>query len=157
MNYSTLATVAVSLAILAVAVAGVSAVLRCAGRRRSSDRGLTVMLVVLAGAAAVAFVDSAVSSHDLQSQSRRALSLAVSAERAALARSGRYTTSVARLRRLSPALRTEMLDQGATVIVVRGRVRDSIRVRATLGFGSSAGLTLRPAAHVNHLALTAPG
>ena len=152
MSYSTLATASVSLALLAIAVAVAWAILRCLRRRKWADRALTVMLVLLAGGAACSFYAGVESRYDLQDQAHRVISLAASAERVALARSGRYTTSVAGLSRLSPALAADMRVDGAKVTVVRASRAGSVRLRVTLGYGSVTRLTLRPGARLHRLA-----
>ncbi len=146
MSYSTLATVAISLAFVAVAVAVAAAIRVRARRRHWADGALALMVVLLAGAAASAFVAAAQSEHDLQMRTRRVLSLAASAERAAHTRSGRYTTSVAHLERLSPALAAEMRLDGAHVNVDARARTDSVRLHVSLGSGNPAALTLRSGA-----------
>jgi multisubunit Na+/H+ antiporter MnhF subunit len=152
MSYSTLATASVSLALLAIALAVAWAILRCLRQRRWADRALTLMLVLLAGGAACSFFAGVESRDDLQTQARRVISLAASAEQVALARSGRYTTSVAGLWRLSPALAADMRVDGARVTLARGSRDGSVRLRVTLGYGSLTRLTLRPGARLNRLA-----
>jgi hypothetical protein len=143
MSYSTLATASVSLALLGIALAVVAAILHCVRRRQWADRTLTLMLVLLAGAAASSFLAGAEGDHDLQQRAHRVLSLAASAERAASTRAGRYTTSITRLRRLSPALAAELRVDGAMVNIYTNAVTDSVRLRVWLGFGNPVQLTLR--------------
>jgi hypothetical protein len=152
MSYSILATASVSLALLAIALGVAWAVLRCFRRKRWADRALTLMLVLLAGGAACSFYAGVRSRYDLQSQARRVISLAASAERVAIARSGRYTTSVARLWQLSPALAADMRINGARVSVERPSRAGSVRLRVTLGYGSLTWLTLRRGARLHRLA-----
>jgi hypothetical protein len=144
MSYSILATAAIGAACLAVVVAVVVAVLLCARRRRWAKGALTVMLAVLAGGIMLSFATAAESDHDLQTQARRTVSLAASAERTELARTGRWTVSVARLRRLSPALSIEMTVDGAIVRLDRGPRAGTVTISVTLGPGTLAVATLRP-------------
>jgi multisubunit Na+/H+ antiporter MnhF subunit len=152
MSYSILATASVSLALLAIVLAVAWAILRCLRRRRWADRALTLMLVLVAGGAACSFYAGVRSRYDLQSKARRVISVAASAERVALARFGRYTTSVASLWRLSPALAADMRIDGARVNVIRASRAGSVRLRVTLGYGSITRLTLRPGARPHRLA-----
>jgi hypothetical protein len=142
-RYTILATASIILALLASALAVVTVILVCVKRRPWADRTLTVMLAVLAAGAASAFFAGVEGQNDLQTQSRRVASLAASAEQSAHSRSGRYTNSVARLQRLSPALATQIRVNGAAVSMRRSTVTDSVRIHAWLGYGTSARLTLR--------------
>jgi hypothetical protein len=151
MSYSTLATVAISLALMAIAVAVVSGILLAARHRRWAEGALKVTVALFVGGAAFAFLAAAEGDQDLQAQARRTLALAASAERVALTRSGRYTTSVTTLQRLSPALAAEIRNQGATVRVERNRATGGVRLRVSLGFGTLAEMTTpAPAASRGH-------
>ena len=118
-NYTILSTASVVLALLAFAFALATGVLVCVKRRRWADKTLSVLLAVLAASAASAFLAAAEGQNDLQGQSRRVASLAALAEQRAHSRFGRYTTSIARLERLSPALATEVRVDGAVVGIVQ--------------------------------------
>jgi hypothetical protein len=145
MNYSTLSTAAIGFALVALTVAGAAAILACLRRRQWADRALTLTVVALIGAAASALLAAGESQRDLQAPARRVLSLAASAERSMDARSGRYTYSIARLERLSPALAFEIRDEDASVQAsINARTR-SVRLQGSLGFGTIAELTLRSA------------
>ncbi len=144
MAFTSLATVAIVLGCLAVAVALAAAVLLCLGRRRLAERALPVFLAVVAAGILLSFATVAESENDLQRQAERTLSLASAAERTELARTGHFTSSVRRLERLSRGLATEMKVDAATVLVVRGRERGSVTVRTSLGPGTSARATLYP-------------
>jgi hypothetical protein len=145
MGYSTLATVAIVVACLAVAVAIAAGVLLIAGRRRVAERALPAFLVVLAAGILLSFAAVAESANDLQHQADRTLALASAAERAELARTGHFTRSSIRLERLNAGLATEMKVDGATVFLTRGRARGSVIVRTSLGPGTRAQATLYPA------------
>ena len=145
MSYSTLSAVAIGLALLAAAVAIVVAVLVRARGTSAAHSAWRLMLVVLAGTAVCAFVAGAEADNDLHAQTRRLLSLAASAEHTARVRSGRYATSVAALRRLSPALRAEISHYDAVVQVSPGAVPNTVSVHVSVGFGTFAQKTLGPA------------
>lgn len=142
MLYSTLATVAIVLALTAAGVAVIAAILLVARRRRWAHRAVTVVLVVAGASTATAFVAAAEGQRNLQSQTGRVLALAASAERAELARHGHYTTSIARLERLEPALAVEIRIDDASVQALRGRIAHTLRLQASLGYRTSATLTL---------------
>jgi hypothetical protein len=151
MSYSTLATAGISLALLAIGVAAAAAILLAARRRRWAEGALKLVVALLVGGAGLSFLAAAEGDHDLQAQARRTLSLVASAERVTLARYGRYTTSVATLQRLSPALADEIRNQGATVRIERNRVTGTARLRVSLGFGSLAEMRMpAPAASTGH-------
>lgn len=142
-NYTILATGSIVLALLALACAVATVLLVCVKRRRWAEKTLSVLLAVLAAGATSAFLAAAEGQNDLQAQSRRVASLAALAEQRTHSRFGRYTTSTVRLEQLSPALATELRDDGAAVDIARSRVGDSLRIHATLGYGTGARLTLR--------------
>lgn len=146
MSYSGVATAAIGLALLAVAVAAVAGVLWSLGRRRSAERTLPAFLAVVAGAILLSFVAVAQSDGDLQRQARRTLAFASAAERTQFARSGNYTTSVIRLERLNRGLEVEVKSDGAEVHVTRGPGARTVRISVTLGPGSLAKETLRSGA-----------
>ena len=141
-RYTILATASIILALLAFALAGSTVLLVCVKRRAWADRTLSVLLGVLVAGAACAFFAGVEGQNDLRVQSRRVASLAASAEQRAHSRFGRYTTSVAQLRRLSPSLATQLRVNGAAVSISRSRATDSVRIHAWLGYGASARLTL---------------
>jgi 4-amino-4-deoxy-L-arabinose transferase-like glycosyltransferase len=143
MSYSGIATAAISLALLAVAVAVVAGVLLCLGRRRLAQRMLPAFLAVLAGAVVLSFAAAAKSRSDLQAHSQRTLSLASAAERAARARFGRYTTNVVRLERLNRAFATDVNVNEPIVRLTRGPGPGNITVWVSLGPGTHAQATLR--------------
>lgn len=142
MNYSTLSTASISLAFVAVAVALAAAILTCIRRKRWANAAVTLAVVLLLGAGASSLLAAHESQRDLQAQTYQVLSLAASAERATDAQSGRYTFSIARLERLRPALALEIRDDGASVQATINRRARSVRLRASLGFGTHAVLTL---------------
>lgn len=141
-RYTILATASIILALLALALAVATVLLVCVKRRRWVDRTLSVLLAVLAAGATSAFFAGVEGQNDLQAGARRVASLAASAEQRAHSRFGRYTTSVARLQRLSLALATQLRVNGASVAMSRSRVTDSVHIHAWLGYGTSARLTL---------------
>lgn len=147
MSYSTLAKVALGLALLAIAVAAATAILFRIRRSQSANRAMTVMLALLAGAAAVSLLAAHQSQSDVQGQAHRMLSLAATAERVGMRRSGRYTTSVKTLWRLYPALYAESRKDDPTLHVDRGAA-GSIRLSLWLGSGSIAERTLLPARRI---------
>lgn len=142
MSYSILSSISIGLAFTALALAVLAGISVCVRRRQWASRTFTPMLVVLLGAGAFGLLASAESDHGLQTQARGVVSLAASAERTARVRFGSYTVSVTALQRLSSALADEMRNNGAAVSA--GVVRDGIRLQASLGYGTSAKLTLRP-------------
>ncbi len=144
MGYSTLATIAIAVGCLGVAVAVGAGVLLIAGRRRVAERALPAFLVVLAAGILLSFAAVAESANDLQHQAERTLAYASAAERTEFARTGHFTRSPTRLERLNPSLAREMKVDGATVYVVRGRQRGSAIVRTSLGPGTRAQATLYP-------------
>lgn len=153
-RYTILATASIILALLALALAVATVLLVCVKRRRWADRTLSVLLAVLAAGATSAFFAGVEGQNDLQAGARRVASLAASAEQRAHSRFGRYTTSVARLQRLSLALATELRVNGAAVAMSRSRVTDSVHIHAWLGYGTSARLTLHhhPRGHLSGFA-----
>jgi hypothetical protein len=138
MSYSGIATAAIGLALLAVAVAVAAGVLLCLRRRRLAERLLPVFLALLVGGVAVSLIAVAQGPNDLQRQAQRTLVLASTAERTELARSGQYTTSVARLARLNRGLETELKVDGAIVQVTRGPGVGSVTLLTSLGPGTRA-------------------
>jgi hypothetical protein len=155
-SYTTLGTTSIFLALAGVAVAVVAVILLCARRGRWAYRALTLVLVVLSGAGAAAFLAAAEGDHDLRSQTHRVLALAASAERAALARSGRYTTSIARLQRLSSELAEEIRVDGASVQAHTDAIARWVRLQTSLGFGTKAELTLHSRARSGRLIARRP-
>lgn len=149
MSYSTLARAALGLALLAIAVAAVSAILFRIRRRQLANRALMLTLALFAGAAAVSLLTAIRSQHQIQGQAHRMLSLAAAAERASVRRSGRYTTSVKALWRVYPALYFESRKDQPTLHVNRGAAAGSIRLQTWLGAGSIAERTLPPVARLN--------
>jgi hypothetical protein len=141
-SYSTFATASISLALVAVAVSVAAVVLQRARRPRWASRAFSLVLVVFGAAAASAFFAACEGDRNLQAQTHRVLALAASAERTALARSGRFTTSIARLQRLRPALADEIRVDGASVQAQTDAITRSIVLHASLGFGTTAMLML---------------
>lgn len=137
-SYAALVTVSVVLALSAVTVALAVAVLTLARRRHWARRGSGVILALLTGAAAFGFLASAEGDHDLQAQTRLVLSVARSAEHTEHARTGRYTTSIARLSRLNRVLATEIRVDGASLLVTGNRNGDRVRLQDSLGFQTNA-------------------
>jgi hypothetical protein len=144
MTFSSLATVAIVLSCLAVAVAVGAGVLLCTGRRRLAERALPAFLVVLAAGILLSFAAVAESENDLQHQAERTLALASAAERTQFSRTGHFTSSVKRLERLSRGLATEIKVDSASVLVRRGQPKGSVTLRASLGPGTVAQATLSP-------------
>lgn len=142
MSYSGVATIAIGLALLAVAVAVAAGVLLCVGRKRLAERLLPVFLAVLAGGIVVSLIAVSKGPDDLQAQAERTLELAGTAERAELARSGRYTTSLQMLARLNGSLETELHVDGAVVRIARGPGVGNVTLWASLGPGTRAQATL---------------
>ena len=68
MSYSGVATIAIGLALLAVAVAVAAGVLLCVGRKRLAERLLPVFLAVLAGGIVVSLIAVSKGPDDLQAQ-----------------------------------------------------------------------------------------
>jgi hypothetical protein len=144
MGFSTLATIAIVVGCLGIAVAVGAGVMLIAGRRRLAERALPAFLAVLAAAILLSFAAVAESANDLQHQADQTLAYATAAERAEFARTGHFTRSPTRLERLNAGLATEMKVDGATLYVVRGRERGSAIVRTSLGPGTRAQATLYP-------------
>jgi hypothetical protein len=138
MSYSGIATAAIGLALLAVAVGVAGAVLLCLRRRRTAERLLPVFLALLLGGVLVSLLAVAHGPDDLQRQAERTLGLASTAERAALARYGHYTTSVARLARLNQGLEKELKVDGAVVVITRGPGASGVTLSTSLGPGTRA-------------------
>jgi hypothetical protein len=138
MSYSGIATAAIGLALLAVAVGVAAGVLLCLRRRRTAERLLPVFLVLLVGGVLVSLLAVAQGPDDLQRQAQRTLVLASAAERVELARSGHYTISVVRLARLNRGLETELKVDGAVVQVARGPSAGGVTVSTSLGPGTRA-------------------
>jgi hypothetical protein len=138
MSYSGIATAAIGLAVIAVAVAVAAGVLLCLRRRRLAERLLPLFLALLVGGVVVSLIAVAQGPTDLQRQAQRTLTLASAAERAELARSGHYTISVARLARLSQGLETELKVDGAVARVTRGPGAGSVTLSTSLGPGTHA-------------------
>jgi hypothetical protein len=135
MSFSTLATVAVGLALVAVTIAGLAGILVRLRRREQANRAFALVVVLFAAATASAFGAAARSGSDLQVETRAVLSLAASAERIVHARSGRYTVSIAYLERISPALADQIsLDAAHVSAGPRAPIR---RVRLRVWIGAS--------------------
>ena len=144
MSYSALASVAIVLALLAVAVALTAGVLVCVGRRRLAEKALPVFLGLLACAIVVTFAAVATSQNDLRSHTRRTLALASAAERAELSRTGRYTMSVFSLERVDRAFAADVKINQPIVRVTRGPGRGDVTLWVSLGPGTHAQATLHP-------------
>jgi hypothetical protein len=143
MSFSTLATLAASLAFTAIVVAVIAGMLYRVRRREWANGAFVLMVVLFAAATASAFGAAARSENDLQVESRAVLSLAAAAERIAHARSGRYTTSIARLQRISPALARQISLDSAHVSTGAGALNRRVRLRVWIGAAQPAVLTLR--------------
>jgi hypothetical protein len=144
MGYSILATVAIVVGCLAVAVAVAAGLLLIAGRRRVAERALPAFLVVLVAGILLSFAAVAESANNLQHQAVQTLGFASAAERAQFARTGHFTRSVIELQRLNRGLATEMKVDGATVVALRGHEKGSVFLRTSLGPGTRAQATLYP-------------
>jgi hypothetical protein len=142
MSYSGLASVAIVLAVLAVAVAVTAGVLVCVGRRRLAEKALPVFLGLLACVIVVTFAAVAASESDLRSHAQRTLALASAAERTELSRTGRYTMSVFSLERVDRAFATDVKINEPIVRVTRGPGRGEVTVWVSLGPGTHAQATL---------------
>ena len=138
MSYSGVATAAIGLVLLAVALAVAAGVLICVRRRRLAERLLPVILALLVGGVLLSLIAVAQSPNDLQRQAQRTLGLATAAERAELATSGHYTISVARLAWLNRDLKAELKVDGAVVRATRGPGAGSVTLVASLGPGTRA-------------------
>ena len=143
MAFSSLATVAIVLGCLAVAVAVGAGVMLATGRRRVAERALPAFLVVLAAGILLSFAAAAESANDLQHQAKQTLAFASAAERVELARTGHFTRSVYRLKALSRGLATEIKVDGAIVAALPAR-HHGVLLKATLGPGTRAQTTLYP-------------
>jgi hypothetical protein len=152
MSYSGIATAAIVLALVAVATGIAAGVLLCLRRRRTAERLLPVFLALLAGGVLVSLLAVAQGPEDLQRQAQRTLGLASTAERAELARYGRYTTSVARLARFDRDLETELKVDGATVRVTRGPGAGGVTLSTSLGPGTRAQALLYPDGRLEQIA-----
>jgi hypothetical protein len=152
MSYSGIATAAIRLALLAVAIGVAAGVLLCLRRRRTAERLLPGFLVLLVGGVLVSLLAVAQGANDLQRQAQDTLGLASTAERAQLARYGHYTTSVARLARLNRGLETELKVDGATVRVTRGPGAGSVTLSTSLGPGTRAQALLYPDGRLEQVA-----
>jgi hypothetical protein len=144
MAFSSLATIAIAVGCLAVAVAVAAGVLLIFGRRRLAERALPALLIAVAAAILLSFATAAESENDLQHQARLTLAQASAAERTEFARTGRFSRSAFRLERLNRGLATEIKVDGATVLVLRGPARGSVILRTSLGPGTRAQATLYP-------------
>lgn len=153
MSFSGLAIAATILALVGVVVAVAAGLLLCLGRRRLAERVLPVFLLVLAGGTLLSFAAMAEGPKDLQDQAERTLAFAAAAERTELARSGHYTTSVARLGRLDRSLRTDVKVSEPNVQVLRGPGVGSVTVWVSLGPGTRAQATLRPDGRLESVAV----
>jgi len=142
MSFSTFATVAVTLAVLAVAAAVVTGVLVVARRRQWAGSALTVMVVLLVGSTVSALAAATRNESDLATQSHVVLSLAARAERITHARSGRFTTSVVHLWRVSPALARQTRLVGARLSAQTRRSAGSVRLHVFLGAYNTPGITV---------------
>lgn len=148
MSYSNLSTAAIALALLAVAVAVTAGVLLCTGRRRLAERALPLFLGMLVGVTVLALAAVAESEDDLEAHAQRTLALASAAERTVLARTGRYTVSVARLERLDRAFATDLKVNEPVVLVIRGPGRGNVTLRVSFGPGTLAEATLLADGHL---------
>jgi len=152
MSFSSVAYAAISLALLAVAVAVTAGVLLCLRRRRLAERLLPVFLALLVGATLVALVAVIRGPADLEAQAQRTLVLAWAAERAELARSGHFTSSVARLEHLNRDLEVELNNDGAVVRVTRGPGRGNVTLWTSLGPGTRAQALMYPDGRLEQIA-----
>ena len=143
MSFSTLSTVAVGLAFVAMGVAVLAGVLVCLRRRERANRAFAVVVVLFAAATATAFGAGARSGNDLQVETRAVLALAASAERTAHARSGSYTSSIARLERISPTLADQLSLDAAHVSAGARVLTRRVRLRVWIGASAPAVLELR--------------
>jgi hypothetical protein len=142
MSFSGLAIAAMLLALVGATVAVAAGVLLCLGRRRQAERALPVFLAVLAGGILLSFAAMAAGPKDLQRQAQRTLAYAAAAERTELARSGHYTTSVARLERLNRSFRLDVKVNEPIVRLSRGSDPGSVTLWISLGPGTRAQATL---------------
>jgi len=78
--------------------------------------------------------------------------LAWAAERAELARSGHFTTSVARLEHLNRDLEVELNNDGAVVRVTRGPGRGNVTLWTSLGPGTRAQALMYPDGRLEQIA-----
>ncbi|MBV9604837.1 MAG: hypothetical protein JO027_07010 [Solirubrobacterales bacterium] len=143
MAFSGLATVAIILGCLAVAVAVGAGVLLLTGRRRLAERALPAFLVVLAGGILLSFAAAAESANDLQRQAKQTIGFASAAELVEWGRTGHFTRSIVRLERLDRRLATEVKVDGAAVYARRAR-QGGVFIETTLGPGTRAETTLYP-------------
>jgi hypothetical protein len=144
MTFSGLAIATIVLALVGATVAVAAGVLLCLGRRRLAERALPVFLVVLAGAILLSFAAMAEGPKDLQRQAERTLAHAATAERTELARSGHYTTSIARLERLNRTFQVDVKVNEPIVRVSKGPGAGSVTLWISLGPGTRAQATLHP-------------
>jgi hypothetical protein len=144
MSFSGLAIAAILLALVGVAVAVAAGVLLCLGRRRLAEWALPVFLVVLAGGILLSFVAMAKGPKDLQRQAQRSLAYAAAAERTEFARSGHYTTSIARLEQLNRSFGIDVKVNEPIVRLSRGPGAGSVTLWISLGPGTRAQATLHP-------------
>jgi len=142
MSYSTLAAAAIVLGVLAAGVALTAGVLLCIGRPRLAQRALPVFLGVLAGVIVLAFAAVVESADDLQAHAERTLGLASAAERTEMAQTGRYTTSVARLKRVDRAFAADLKVNQPLVRLTRGPGAGKVTLWVSLGPGTRAQATL---------------
>jgi hypothetical protein len=142
MSYSTLAAAAIVLGVLAFGVALTAGALVCIGRRRLAQRTLPVFFGVLAGVIVLAFAAAAASEDDLQAHAERTLRLVSTAERTEMARTGRYTTSIARLERMDRAFAADVKVNEPVVRVTRGPGAGNVTLWVSDGPGSRAQATL---------------
>ncbi len=133
MTFSTWATVAVTLAVLALVAAAATAVLVVTRRRRWAHSALAVMVGLLVGSTASALLAATRNENDLAGQSHTVLSLAARAERIMHARSGLYTSSVIHLRHISPRLAAQMRLDGARLSARTREGNRSVRLHVFLG------------------------
>jgi len=142
MTFSTFATVAVTLAVLAVLAAVVTGILVVARRRPWAHSALAVMVVLLVGSTVSALIAATRNESDLSTQSHVVLSLAARAERITHARSGRFTTSVLHLWRVSPALARQTRLVGARLSAQTRQSTRSVRLHVFLGAYNPPAVTL---------------
>ena len=143
MSYSTLATAAIVLGVLAAAVAVTAGVLVCIGRRGLAQRTPPLFLGVLAGVIVLAFAAVAESADDLQDHAERTLGLASAAERMQMARTGRYTTSVVRLEQIDRTFAADVKVNEPVVRLTRGPREGNVTLWVSFAPGTRAQATLR--------------
>jgi len=142
MSFPGLAIAAIVLALVGTAIAVAASVMLCLGRRRLAEGALPVFLAVLAGGIVLSFAAIAEGPKDLQAHARRTLALAAAAERTERARTGHYTTSIARLERLNRSFQADVEVNEPIVRVARGPGAGSVTLWVSLGPGTRAEATM---------------